>query len=132
MIMIYSNPESRELWQGCSDAVRAQGRQAYAELDADLAASGELVVAEALADPALARRLPARERMPARERVPDREFVPLQAGMPTDAPFAEAKEQLAGFILVDCSSAARATEIAARIPEAAFGLVEVRPVLAGT
>jgi hypothetical protein len=43
--------------------------------------------------------------------------------------FAEAKEFLAGFYLLDCDSFERATEIAGRIPEAAFGVVEVRPVM---
>ena len=47
----------------------------------------------------------------------------------TDGPFAEAKEHLAGFFLVDCESMDRAVEIAGLVPEAAFGLVEVRPVL---
>ncbi len=47
----------------------------------------------------------------------------------TDGPFAEAKEHLAGFYLVDCDDEARALEIAARVPDAVWGLVEVRPVL---
>jgi hypothetical protein len=47
----------------------------------------------------------------------------------TDGPFAELKEHLAGFYLLDCESIERAVEIAARIPEAALGLVEVRPVM---
>ena len=49
--------------------------------------------------------------------------------MATDGPFAEVKEHLAGFFLVDCESFERAIEIAARVPEAELGLVEVRPVL---
>ena len=47
----------------------------------------------------------------------------------TDAPLAEAKEHLAGFYLIDCADPERAAQIAARIPEAAFGLVEVWPVM---
>ena len=42
---------------------------------------------------------------------------------------AEAKELLAGFFLLDCAGPERAVEIAGQIPEAAFGLVEVRPIL---
>ena len=49
--------------------------------------------------------------------------------MTTDGPYAEAKELLAGFFLLDCDGPERAVEIAAQIPEAAFGLVEVRPIL---
>jgi hypothetical protein len=47
----------------------------------------------------------------------------------TDGPYAEAKELLAGFYLVDCESEERAIELAGRIPEAELDVVEVRPVL---
>jgi len=47
----------------------------------------------------------------------------------TDGPYAEAKEMLAGIFLVECDSPERAVEIAARIPEAQFGVVEVRPTM---
>jgi hypothetical protein len=49
----------------------------------------------------------------------------------SDGPFAEAKELLAGFYLVDVTSKERAVEIAGRIPElqAGAGSVEVRPVM---
>jgi hypothetical protein len=47
----------------------------------------------------------------------------------SDGPFAEAKELLAGFFLLDCDSLERAVEVAARMPEAELGLIEVRPVL---
>ena len=50
-------------------------------------------------------------------------------GLTTDRPFAEAKELLAGFFLLDCESIERALDHAARVPEAEPGLVEVRPVL---
>ncbi|HUQ87897.1 MAG TPA: YciI family protein [Vicinamibacterales bacterium] len=46
----------------------------------------------------------------------------------TDGPFAETKEQLAGFYLIDASSQDEAMEIAARIPPARAGSIEVRPV----
>jgi hypothetical protein len=49
--------------------------------------------------------------------------------MSTDGPFAEVKEHLAGFFLIECESMERAIGYAARVPEAALGLVEVRPVL---
>ena len=49
--------------------------------------------------------------------------------MTTDGPFAEVKEQLAGFYLVECDSLERAIEYAARVPDAVFTDVEVRPVL---
>jgi hypothetical protein len=113
LILIHSNPQSRQIWEGFSDQRRAEGFKAYAVLNDDLAASGELIVSEALADASLARRVPA-----------------TGSQAPTaDGPFAEVKEHLAGFFLVECTSFDRALEIAARVPEAASGLVEVRPVL---
>ena len=108
LVMIYSNPASRAAWEGFSDADKAAGLKVYARLVEELAGTGELVVTEALADPSHARRP-----------------VPV-AG---DGPFAEAKEHLAGFFLVDCAGMDRALEIAARIPEAPYGLVEVRPTM---
>jgi hypothetical protein len=114
VILIWSNPTSRELWEGFSDAERAEGFGAYAALDEELAASGELIVSEALADPSATTRVAVRD----------------GRTITTDGPFAEAKELLAGFYLVDCASHERAVEIAARVPGMAeLGLVEVRSVL---
>ncbi|QDZ14058.1 YciI family protein [Humibacter ginsenosidimutans] len=48
----------------------------------------------------------------------------------TDGPFAETKEQIAGFDLIEAESLDRALEIAARHPMARGGLVEVRPFYA--
>jgi hypothetical protein len=47
----------------------------------------------------------------------------------TDGPFAETKEQLLGFILIDASDLDEAVAVAAKIPMAARGSIEVRPVL---
>jgi len=46
----------------------------------------------------------------------------------TDGPFAETKEVLAGFYLVDAKDLNEAIRIAADIPPAAYGSIEVRPV----
>lgn len=112
LILIYSNPESRQIWDGLSEAQRTEALQGYVQLNRDLAASGEIIVSESLADPATAKRVHLRE----------------GRATTTDGPFAEVKEHLAGFYLVECDSTERAVELAGRIPEAAFGLVEVRPV----
>jgi hypothetical protein len=113
LILIYSNPSSREAWEKFSADQRAEGLNAYAALNEELAASGELIVSEALADPSLAKRVTVRD----------------GRTMTTDGPFAEAKELLAGFILIECESFERALERAASVPEADLGLVEVRPVM---
>ena len=46
----------------------------------------------------------------------------------TDGPFAETKEQLGGYYLIDVESLDEALEWAARIPSARIGSIEVRPV----
>jgi hypothetical protein len=47
----------------------------------------------------------------------------------TDGPFAETKEQLGGYYLVEAKDLDEATKIAARIPGAKVGSIEVRPVM---
>ncbi len=50
----------------------------------------------------------------------------------TDGPFAETKEQLGGFILIEARDLGEAVQVASRIPPARLGCIEVRPVLALT
>ena len=80
---------------------------------AALAASGELIHSEGLADPALAKRVTRRD----------------GALLSTDGPFAEVKEYLAGFLLVECEDMEHAVQLAGRVPDTEFNYVEVRPVL---
>jgi hypothetical protein len=47
----------------------------------------------------------------------------------TDGPFAETKEQLGGYYLVEADDIQQATKIAAKIPGARFGSIEVRPIM---
>ena len=47
----------------------------------------------------------------------------------TDGPFAETKEQLGGYYLIDAKDMDEALAIAARIPSARYGSIEVRPVM---
>ena len=79
----------------------------------DLKDAGELISAEGLADPTAAK------------------TVRFQGGIPvpTDGPFAEAKEALAGFWIVDVASEARALEIAARIVKFVERPIEVRQIM---
>jgi hypothetical protein len=113
LLLIYHNPGTRQIWDSLSQSQRAEGLAAYAELNEELAASGELIVAEALAEPPLAKRVTVRDGQT----------------MTSDGPFAEAKEQLAGFYLVECDGMERAVAIAARIPEAPVAEIEVRPIM---
>ena len=47
----------------------------------------------------------------------------------TDGPFAETKEQLGGYYLVEACDRDEAVAIAAKIPGARFGSIEVRPIM---
>ena len=113
VILIYSNPESREIWANIPADQRRTGLEVYEALNAELEASGELIVTEALVEPASAKRVAVSE----------------GRTVTSDGPFPEAKELLGGFYLIDCDSEERAVEVAARIPEAQLGLVELRPVM---
>jgi len=112
LVLIYGNPESRKVWDSLTDQQKKEGMAGYAALHEALAARGELLASESLDDQAGTKQV----------RVGDGQV------MTTDGPFAEVKEQLAGFYLLDCDSMDRAVEIVAQIPEAPFSIVEVRPV----
>lgn len=113
LIMLYGNPMTREWWAGLSDAEKNEAAGGHFAINEALAASGEMIVTQALADPATGQRV---------------SLVDGQA-VTSDGPFAEVKEYLAGFYLVDVDSPERAVEIAGQFPEAEWGLVEVRPIL---
>ncbi len=113
MILIHSNEQSLALWDTLTDEQRADLGRGHMKLTEELAEAGELVASEGLADPALAR------------------WVSVRGGetITSDGPFAESKEHLAGFYLIDCDSLDRAVEWAAKVPDAHLREVEVRPVL---
>jgi len=113
LIQIYSNPESRAVWERFSADEQAEGYAYYRGISSELESRGELLASEALGDISLAKRVTSTD----------------EGTVASDGPFAETKELLAGFYLVDVESEARAVEIAGRFPEAQFGLIEVRPVL---
>lgn len=110
MLLIHQNPESFQ-------ALSEDEKQAiFADVDAlmaELTESGEWVGGEALADDSTTR------------------TVRVRGGVPTvtDGPYAEAKEQMVGYCIVDCETPERAVEIAARWPDARFWAMEVRAIL---
>jgi hypothetical protein len=57
-------------------------------------------------------------------------IVRVREGKPivTDGPFIETREQIAGYFLIDAKDLDEATQIAARVPGARIGTVEVRPL----
>ena len=120
MLLIHSNPvtwghpsflhteEGKKLPRSARDLLAAQ----LEDLLTELRERGELVAAEPLAAPRETKVIRVREGVRAT----------------TDGPYSEAKEQLAGVFIVDVDSPERAEEIAARIPEAQFYAVELRPI----
>jgi hypothetical protein len=112
LIMVQSNPMSMAHWDALTDQEKEDfGRAHYALTDA-LQDSGHLVTSAGLAPVETAKQ------------------VTVRGGVTvaTDGPFAEVKEHLAGFYLVECADMDEAIGIAARVPDAAFTHVQVRPV----
>ena len=87
----------------------------YENLTKELTDTGELVLTEGLADPSLTRTVRKQD----------------GATVAVDGPYAESKEVLASFAIVDCASHDRVMSIAARIVDALGEPVEVRPIGAG-
>jgi hypothetical protein len=110
MLLIHNNPATLE-------AMSEQERdELFGEVDAlmkEFTESGELLGGQALADSTNTKTVRVRDGVPA----------------VTDGPFAEAKEQLAGYLVVECESPERAVEIAARWPDARYAAMEVRPIM---
>jgi hypothetical protein len=120
VILIHSNPEP---WGHPTIEYTAEGRampaswreesgKAFDALLAELSDSGELVTAEALADPASA----TLYRWGA------------DGALATDGPYAESKEHLAGFFLLDCATRERAEEVAAQFAGPG-DVIELRPAM---
>lgn len=112
LILIYSNPQSRAAWETMSDEARMEFGRAHMRFGDSLAESGELIVSEGLADPSLGKRVSVQD----------------GATMTSDGPYAEAKEYIAGFYLVEADSIEHVVERAAVLPDAVNGGIEVRPV----
>ena len=110
LLIIHMNPANLEALSKEEQEAIGGGHDALLK---QLKESGELVGFAALADPSQSKVVRVRGDVPA----------------VTDGPFAEAKEFLAGYYVVDCESVERATEVAAQMPEAKLFGVEVRPVM---
>jgi hypothetical protein len=107
MLLIYSDERA---W---TDAERESCYRESTELTHELASRGQYIAASPLEPVATATTIRVRD---------GRRLV-------TDGPFAETREQLGGYFMVDAKDLNEALAIAARIPAARKGTVEVRPVV---
>ena len=109
LLLIYE--EEKQMFAR-DDATRAAFMQEYREFTSDIQDKGKFVAGDAL------------------QPVQTATSVRVRDGktLTTDGPFAETKEQLGGYYLVNADDLDEAIAIAARIPSARSGTIEVRPI----
>ena len=110
LCLVYFEPSAMEALSASEKKVLDHDSLAY---DRELERTGHYVVAHALQSVKTAR------------------TVRMRRGKVTqsDGPFAETKEHLGGFILINAANMDEATEVASKIPMARVGTIEVRPIM---
>ena len=110
ILLIYGDEQA---WGAMSPEEQGSEFQAYDEFTQWLKDKGWYVAGDALHATASATTVRVRE----------------GETLSTDGPFAETKEQLGGFYMIDCENLDQAIDAASRIPAARGGSIEVRPIL---
>ena len=110
LLLIYENEQT---WNAIPAAEKQKLFGEYYALTASLKESGHYLGGNPLQPVASAKTVRVREERP----------------VTTDGPFAETKEQLGGYFLVEARDFDEALAIAKRIPGARYGSIEVRPVM---
>ena len=110
MLLIY---DTEKTWEDMPEAEKNRLFGEYMKFTNDIKASGHFIAGDAL--------------QPVRTAT----SVRVRGGktQTTDGPFAETREQLGGYYLVNAKDLDEATKIAAKIPSASIGTIEVRPVM---
>src|SRR2546423_171916 len=109
ILLIYDDEKS---WGKLSETERQQIMGEYRQLTQQIKSSGQYLAGSQLRETSAATSVRVRN---------GKQLV-------TDGPFAETREQLGGYYLVDVKDHAEAVAIAARIPSARLGTIEVRPL----
>ena len=109
LLMIY---EPEKVWADMGEEARKRMFDEYMQFTADVKASGHHKAGDALQPTTTATTVRVRD----------------GKTLTTDGPFAETREQLGGYYLVEAKDLNAAIEIAARIPSARIGSIEVRPI----
>ena len=110
LLLIYGDQNG---WDSMSEEERGQVFQAYGTYTQELENSGSMVGGNALQPTETATTVRVRNGRLAT----------------TDGPFAETKEQLGGYYLVQAKDLNEAIQVASRIPGARLGAVEIRPIV---
>ncbi len=110
LMLIYADESG---WDRLSEAERAKAMAEFGEFTQSIAQSGHLRGGSELAKTSKATTVRVRDKK----------------RLMTDGPFAETKEQLGGYYLVEARDLDEAIGIAARIPGARWGSIEVRPLI---
>jgi hypothetical protein len=109
MLLIYHDEQA---WNGLTEAERQDIYGEYRQLIQQLESNGQYVAGDELQATTTASTIRVRD---AKQLV-------------TDGPFAETREQLGGFFMIEAKNLDEAQRIAAQIPSARMGSIEVRPV----
>jgi len=110
MLLIYDN---EKMWPSMNEKERNALMGEYFAYTEELKKSGKLVAGDALQPTNSASTVRVRNGKP----------------LTTDGPFAETKEQLGGYYLIEAKDLDEAMTWAAKIPASRFGSIEVRPVM---
>jgi hypothetical protein len=110
MLLIY---DDQKIWNDMSPDERGRMHRDYMDFTQAIKASGHLRGGDALQPTTTAT------------------TVRVRGGktQTTDGPFAETKEQLGGYYLIEAKDLDEATQIATRIPSSRIGSIEIRPVV---
>jgi len=110
VLLIYSKEKD---WEGSTQSDRDSMLREYMEFSKSIAQSGHYRAGNELSPTSNATTVRVRDKK----------------RLVTDGPFAETKEQLGGFYLIEAKDLDDAIAIAARIPSARMGSIEVRPII---
>jgi len=110
MLLIYHDEQN---WTTQSEAEHQQIYGEYRDLIQQLQAKGQYLAGDQLQPATTASSVRVRDGKP----------------LVTDGPFAETREQIGGFFMVEAEDIAEAARIAAQIPSARTGAIEIRPVV---
>ena len=113
MRYVLSIYENEKAWESLSENESKQVMGEYFSFTDSIRSSGNFVAGEALQPTATATTVRIRD----------------GKRLTTDGPFAETREQLGGFYLIEAANLDEAIAIASRIPAARMGSIEVRPVV---